>query len=154
MTWPGYDLTQLQVVQVSSWFNSDFDFYELTRNPLLDPHDFFQPPQSDISTPPPPFQLIYIPIWAWFITSRHNYYGYLKYVTFMNFRELEKISSSVTTSAGGIQLGNSSVITLDPALDKTPLHSQLTQSYKWSNKVHTCVFLKIQHMPHIVGIVW
>ncbi len=31
MTWLGYDLTHLQVVLVSSWMNSNFD-YELTRN--------------------------------------------------------------------------------------------------------------------------
>ncbi|CAH1787488.1 unnamed protein product, partial [Owenia fusiformis] len=48
--------------------------------------------------------------------------------------ELEKMGSSIQ---GGSQLviGNTSYLSLDPVVDKTPAYTQLLQSYKWSNKV-------------------
>ncbi len=42
MRWPGYDLTQLHVVQGLSWLNSDFDCYKLTQNPA-DPLSLLPP---------------------------------------------------------------------------------------------------------------
>ncbi|KAK2160679.1 hypothetical protein NP493_1630g00022 [Ridgeia piscesae] len=49
--------------------------------------------------------------------------------------DLEK-STAIVLPPGVMSLGNSSLLTLDPVVDKTPLYSQLMQSYKWSNKMH------------------
>ncbi|XP_013388061.1 mediator of RNA polymerase II transcription subunit 27-B [Lingula anatina] len=53
-----------------------------------------------------------------------------------NLGEVEKLGSVITAPAGPLLSGNSALLSLDPVLDKTPLHSQLLQAYKWSNKVH------------------
>ena len=51
------------------------------------------------------------------------------------FSDLEKITTTIAAPTGLLLLGNSSLLTLDPVVDKTPLYSQLLHSYKWSNKV-------------------
>ncbi|KAL3866431.1 hypothetical protein ACJMK2_043728 [Sinanodonta woodiana] len=51
-----------------------------------------------------------------------------------DFNELEKVGNSLYPLS--INSPNSIHLSIDPATDKTPLYSQLIQSYKWSNKAH------------------
>lgn len=59
----------------------------------------------------------------------------IKITMYVIFSDLEKITSTVVAPAGLMSLDNSTLLALDPVLDKTPLYSQLLHSYKWSNKV-------------------
>ncbi|XP_070532007.1 mediator of RNA polymerase II transcription subunit 27-like [Ptychodera flava] len=54
-----------------------------------------------------------------------------------DFSELEKLTSSLQKFTDTIPMGNSGLLSLDPVQDKTPLYTQLLQSYKWSSKVQT-----------------
>ncbi len=60
------------------------------------------------------------------------------------YSAVEKLAASVAVSGGGVPLGNSSVLSLDPTVDKTALHSQIIQTYKWTNKVgrYNCSYLQ------------
>ncbi|XP_064649746.1 mediator of RNA polymerase II transcription subunit 27-like [Lineus longissimus] len=51
-----------------------------------------------------------------------------------HFSELEKYSNAATPMGPTLTAANSYFITLDPVMDKTPLFTQLQQSYKWWNK--------------------
>lgn len=61
--------------------------------------------------------------------------------------EVEKFGTSMTPPAGPMNLGNSSMLTLDPVLDKTPLFSQLYEAYKLDSKVRIEVKLCILLSP-------
>ncbi|XP_002733069.1 mediator of RNA polymerase II transcription subunit 27-like [Saccoglossus kowalevskii] len=54
-----------------------------------------------------------------------------------DFSELEKLSSSLHKFTDGIPMGNSGLLSLDPVQDKTPMYTQLLQSYKWSTKLQS-----------------
>ena len=49
------------------------------------------------------------------------------------FSDLEKICSSLQPVSSAPP--NSIYLSIDPAIDKTPVYSQILQAYKWSNKV-------------------
>lgn len=66
-----------------------------------------------------------------------------------DFSELEKISSSLQP-VSSTNPPNSIYLSIDPAIDKTPVYSQILQAYKWSNKISElaghAVSLLDQHM--------
>ena len=49
--------------------------------------------------------------------------------------DVEKFGTTMTPPAGPMSLGNSSMLPVDPVLDKTPLFSQLYEAYKLDSKV-------------------
>ena len=51
------------------------------------------------------------------------------------FSELEKISANVTSFKAPPNLGNSSMLSLDPTLDRSSVYDNLLTSYKRTNKV-------------------
>lgn len=55
------------------------------------------------------------------------------YVFFLFHSELEKIGNSLNPLSSVTP--NSIHLSIDPAIDKTPIYNQIIQAYKWSNKV-------------------
>ncbi|XP_077987093.1 mediator of RNA polymerase II transcription subunit 27-B-like [Glandiceps talaboti] len=52
-----------------------------------------------------------------------------------DFSELDKLSGTLQKFSDPIPMGNSGLLSLDPVHDKTPMYTQLLQTYKWSTKV-------------------
>ena len=48
---------------------------------------------------------------------------------------MEKFGTTMTPPVGPMSFGNSSMLPVDPVLDKTPLFSQLYEAYKLDSKV-------------------
>ncbi|XP_074655119.1 mediator of RNA polymerase II transcription subunit 27-like [Tubulanus polymorphus] len=53
-----------------------------------------------------------------------------------HFSDFEKHSNALTPLGNNLISANSYLISQDPILDRTPLFTQLLQSYKWWNKAH------------------
>lgn len=56
------------------------------------------------------------------------------------FRDLETACTLLGSPNVPLNLGNSGLLSQDPAYEKSPLYTELSKSYRWFDKVRTIYF--------------
>lgn len=81
-------------------------------------------------------------IYQYFLYSIFNYFNVSV------FRDLETACTLLGSPNVPLNLGNSGLLSQDPAYEKLPLYTELSKSYRWFDKVSQLILLGFNLLYH------